>query len=160
MNSKILVMDVDSVDRSPMLAWWERHTDEIVYFDELDDPYDYISKNVHRGVMVITENESIVERIEALDVEDGFIIPGGGLCIGDAMIFNEPLQCIRNDGMIWWCDEDSDRHRRYIARDFVRSYPYKDEYEVTKALAPKSIFSVPWRPWHDSDDLFVKSYTT
>ena len=133
-------MDVESVNRSPMLVWWERHTDDIVYFDELDDPYDYMLDNVHRGIMVFTENETIKERIRALDF--GAIPKGGGLCVGDAMVFNEPLQCIYDDEVIWWCDADVVQS---LAREFVRSYPYQEEYEVTKTLAPLS-----WQSWHDT----------
>ena len=126
MNSKVLIIDTDTVNRSPMLSWWERHKEEILYCDEMEDFDAYIRENVHRGIMVITENDALTQRMRDYSNElDEAAGEHGGLCVGDAEVFNEPRQCIFEGEGLFRSDMPSESAA--AENEFLRKYPYKEE---------------------------------
>ena len=126
MNSKVLIIDTDTVNRSPMLSWWERHKEDILYCDEMEDFDAYIRENVHRGIMVITENDALTQRMRDYSNElDEAAGEHGGLCVGDAEVFNEPRQCIFEGEGLFRSDMPSESAA--AENEFLRKYPYKEE---------------------------------
>lgn len=128
MNSEVLIVDTSCVERSAMHAWWRRHKEVVLYpgawpggaqGDNVVSKglTQFILDNIVRGVLVITEDESLRRTLRRYF--ENLQVQSGGICCGDAILYDTPLASIEHDDLMWWAtDEEVDN----VAREFVTLY--------------------------------------